>query len=116
MKNLMKNSAIHHEMQKINMLLEKSVKVRLETHPNKCKHCIQYNIRSCNHCTVGILFSGGLDCTILALLADKYVQKDQPIDLINVAFDTSGKSSFDVPDRISGKQSYNELKSVCPSR
>ncbi|KPJ12257.1 Asparagine synthetase domain-containing protein CG17486 [Papilio machaon] len=65
---------------------------------------------------IGILFSGGLDCTILALLADKYVDKDQPIDLINVAFGINENSTFDVPDRITGRQSYEELKSVCQSR
>ncbi|SPO32584.1 uncharacterized protein UTRI_04328 [Ustilago trichophora] len=36
---------------------------------------------------VAILFSGGLDCTTLALLADRYVPPDQPIDLLNVGFE-----------------------------
>ncbi|GAC93803.1 asparagine synthetase [Pseudozyma hubeiensis SY62] len=36
---------------------------------------------------VAILFSGGLDCTTLALLADRHVPKDQPIDLLNVGFE-----------------------------
>ncbi|SPO27636.1 uncharacterized protein UTRI_04328_B [Ustilago trichophora] len=36
---------------------------------------------------VAILFSGGLDCTTLALLADRYVPQEQPIDLLNVGFE-----------------------------
>jgi len=36
---------------------------------------------------VAILFSGGLDCTTLALLADRHVPKEQPIDLLNVGFE-----------------------------
>lgn len=36
---------------------------------------------------VAVLFSGGLDCTTLALLADKFVPADDAIDLLNVAFE-----------------------------
>lgn len=36
---------------------------------------------------VAILFSGGLDCTTLALIADQVLGQDQKIDLINVAFE-----------------------------
>ncbi|KAF6766839.1 Asparagine synthase [Kalmanozyma brasiliensis GHG001] len=40
-----------------------------------------------NSAHVAILFSGGLDCTTLALLADRHVPREQPIDLLNVAFE-----------------------------
>lgn len=36
---------------------------------------------------VAVLFSGGLDCTTLALLAHRYVPAHQPIDLLNVGFE-----------------------------
>lgn len=36
---------------------------------------------------VAVLFSGGLDCATLALLADRSVPAEQPIDLLNVAFE-----------------------------
>ncbi|KAG4096227.1 hypothetical protein H8356DRAFT_1682263 [Neocallimastix lanati (nom. inval.)] len=36
---------------------------------------------------VGLLFSGGLDCMCLAALADRYVPKHEPIDLLNVSFE-----------------------------
>ncbi|CAH2302508.1 asparagine synthetase domain-containing 1 [Pelobates cultripes] len=35
---------------------------------------------------VAILFSGGIDSMILAALADRHVPKDEPVDLLNVAF------------------------------
>jgi asparagine synthetase B (glutamine-hydrolysing) len=36
---------------------------------------------------VAILFSGGLDCTILARLVHDILPSDQPIDLLNIAFE-----------------------------
>eukprot|EP00124_Ichthyophonus_hoferi_P004028 Ihof_evm4s398 gene=Ihof_evmTU4s398 len=35
---------------------------------------------------LAVLFSGGIDSTVLALLADRYIPENEPIDLINVAF------------------------------
>jgi hypothetical protein len=40
-----------------------------------------------NEARLAVLFSGGIDCTILALLADKYIPLDEPIDLLNVGFE-----------------------------
>jgi len=83
---------------------------------------------------VAILFSGGLDCCTLALLAHMYIDSAQPIDLLNVAFEnprvlqarskkdsndpnaTKSLDTFDVPDRKTGRQSYEELKSLAPTR
>jgi len=75
---------------------------------------------------VGVLFSGGLDCTVLALLADRVLPKHEPIDLLNVAFEQTKQSPADenydttlkyaVPDRITGVSSYNELKILSPTR
>ncbi|KAH6559896.1 hypothetical protein BASA62_000049 [Batrachochytrium salamandrivorans] len=36
---------------------------------------------------LGILFSGGLDCITLAALADRFIPKNEPIDLLNVGFE-----------------------------
>ncbi|RPA77080.1 hypothetical protein BJ508DRAFT_417291 [Ascobolus immersus RN42] len=36
---------------------------------------------------VAVLFSGGLDCTVLARLAHEFVPTDEPIELLNVAFE-----------------------------
>uniref|UniRef100_A0A2A4JAE2 Glutamine amidotransferase type-2 domain-containing protein n=1 Tax=Heliothis virescens TaxID=7102 RepID=A0A2A4JAE2_HELVI len=116
MKKLLENTTIRETVVKVTELLEISIHLRLKRQPNKCKKCLHNEIYSCNHCTVGVLFSGGLDCTILALLADKYLPKEQSIDLINVAFKKDDKSTFDVPDRITGRQSLQELQKLCPTR
>jgi asparagine synthetase B (glutamine-hydrolysing) len=39
----------------------------------------------CAHACVGVLFSGGLDSTLLALLAGQLLAP-RPLDLLNVAF------------------------------
>lgn len=82
---------------------------------------------------VAILFSGGLDCTVLARLCHEILPDDQSIDLLNVAFENprvaanAAKSkdrkvleSFDIyeacPDRMTGRKSFAELLSVCPGR
>lgn len=97
-------------------LLYKSVQLRLRKQPNKCQKCLVIETDRCNHCTAGILFSGGLDCTILAVLADKCLPKEQSIDLINVAFKKENDTSYDVPDRLTGRQSLKELQNLCRER
>lgn len=114
LKEIVKHETIFNTVQTILHLLNESIKIRLKSQPNKCRNCL-ISMNECCHSTVGILFSGGLDCTILAFLADRYVHKNQTIDLINVSFKTEN-GTYDVPDRITGKQSYNELKQICPTR
>lgn len=42
---------------------------------------------------IAILFSGGLDSMIIAALADRYVPLEEPIDLLNVAFEVTGQGN-----------------------
>lgn len=92
---------------------------------------------------IAVLFSGGLDCTILARLAHEVMDPEQGIDLLNVAFenprvvaqlrkdhakknkDNGGNCEVDAdsidfyeacPDRITGRKSFAELQKVCPGR
>lgn len=77
---------------------------------------------------IAILFSGGLDCTVLARLTSELLPEDQGIDLINVAFenpriaaklpeDRSPTAIYEAcPDRITGRKSFSELCDVCPRR
>ena len=75
---------------------------------------------------VGILFSGGLDCTLLARVAHDLLSFNEPIDLLNVAFynprsvaaDTNRTSNTyeACPDRITGRASLLELRNACPQR
>ncbi|KAJ6014670.1 hypothetical protein N7540_009261 [Penicillium herquei] len=81
---------------------------------------------------VAVLFSGGLDCTLLARLSHDILPIDEPIDLLNVAFEnprvaaaaSANKSSSPqpvsiyeaCPDRMTGRSAYNELQKICPGR
>ncbi|KAH8650125.1 asparagine synthase [Xylariales sp. PMI_506] len=79
---------------------------------------------------ISILFSGGLDCTVLARLVDEILPSSQGIDLINVAFqngrDAASQQSLSdedahkvyegCPDRITGRKAFAELKAACPLR
>lgn len=47
----------------------------------------QQEPRRDGHARIAVLFSGGLDCTTLALLADRVLPLEHEIDLINVAFE-----------------------------
>ena len=83
-----------------------------------------------NPARLAILFSGGLDCSVLARLAHEILPKAQSIDLLNVAFEnprvvqaaTSGllpqtSSVYALcPDRITGLSSYAEILKLCPER
>ena len=67
---------------------------------------------------VGILFSGGVDCTLLALLVDKMIPPDNRIDLLNVAFENPRVAAA-ATARHPGKSGYNHAKQVyamCPDR
>ena len=72
-----------------------------------------------------VLFSGGLDCTILARLCHDLLPLEEDIDLLNVAFENprvhgkleAGVSPYELcPDRITGRDSHAELERVCPGR
>lgn len=72
------------------------------------------------------MFSGGLDCICLAALADRYIPKEEAIDLLNVGFENiriqqikknertnisyKDNSIYDVPDRLTGRQGVEELR------
>ena len=79
-----------------------------------------------------MLFSGGLDCTVLVRMLHDALPKEQDIDLLNVAFEnprvvqaagarvsqlsTARSAYFLCPDRITGLSSYSELLAICPGR
>ncbi|KAG7740068.1 hypothetical protein KL923_001909 [Ogataea haglerorum] len=66
--------------------------------------------------SVAILFSGGLDCTLLAALAAAELGPDTTIDLLNVSFcnpRTSTKPA-DTPDRLLAIRSWKGLQQLYP--
>jgi asparagine synthetase B (glutamine-hydrolysing) len=79
---------------------------------------------------IAILFSGGLDCTVLARLCHDLLPEAYAVDLLNVAFENPRVASqlqkqangavTDVyescPDRMTGRKAFAELQKVCPGR
>ncbi|KAK5635149.1 hypothetical protein RRF57_010861 [Xylaria bambusicola] len=79
---------------------------------------------------IAILFSGGLDCTVLARLAHDLVPIDQGLDLVNVAFENPRQVAIEArqphlqaadmyescPDRATGRKAFAELQTSCPGR
>ena len=85
---------------------------------------------------IAIMFSGGVDCTVLARLSHEILPTNQPIDLLNVAVEnprviaaankqhaSGGKSVPSItspyescPDRLTGLASYAELLATCKTR
>lgn len=82
---------------------------------------------------LAILFSGGLDCTLLARLCHDILPTSFEIDLLNVAFENprvvkaasrnvaQSSTAWEItystcPDRMTGLSSHTELLKVCPGR
>ncbi|XP_055842035.1 asparagine synthetase domain-containing protein CG17486 isoform X2 [Episyrphus balteatus] len=116
---LLDDKIINQSIGRFLILLRNSVKERVSFTPNYCNVCIETLKPECKHSKIAILFSGGIDCTILAIVANEFVDIEDSIDLINVAFEAPKAKSdinWDVPDRCSAKESFEELKKLCPSR
>jgi asparagine synthetase B (glutamine-hydrolysing) len=62
---------------------------------------------------IAVLFSGGLDSTVVAALLDKQYHKNKSIDLLNVCFDYPNHLS---PDRKTALASYIDLRKQFPHR
>lgn len=60
---------------------------------------------------VMLLFSGGLDSTVLAAMAHRSLPCGEPIDLVTVCFD-AGRS----PDRLASLDALQELSQLAPER
>lgn len=75
---------------------------------------------------IAILFSGGLDCTVLARTCHDLLPEPEPVDLLNIAFENprihsrlegGTEAAYELcPDRITGRVSFAELQKVCPGR
>ena len=112
-------------------ILNKSIEPRIKCTPMYCSLCLEAITQDCktlvaeekicNHSKISILFSGGLDCSILAVLAHKYCKISDSIDLINVSFESYSTKkdniiNWNVPDRCSAQESYLEIQKLIPER
>lgn len=67
--------------------------------------------RTSGHSNISILFSGGIDCALLARLADMTLPPSVTLQLVNVAFQNPRVGEeYETPDRILGRSTYEELK------
>eukprot|EP00968_Pinguiococcus_pyrenoidosus_P008601 scaffold623_cov235-Pinguiococcus_pyrenoidosus.AAC.1 len=62
---------------------------------------------------VAVLFSGGLDCSVVAALAHEALPLEEPIDLLNVCFDAP---QFASPDRQGAVAGLMALHRIAPER
>ncbi|KAJ8120620.1 hypothetical protein ONZ43_g2715 [Nemania bipapillata] len=104
--------------------LVESLKPRVQDVPEPPNAAPDVDVR------IAILFSGGLDCTVLARLAHELVPINQGLDLINVAFENPRQVALQAkqphlrasdiyescPDRATGRKAFTELQSSCPGR
>jgi asparagine synthetase B (glutamine-hydrolysing) len=85
---------------------------------------------------LAVLFSGGVDCSVLARMIHDILPQDHAVDLLNVAFEnprvvaaTNARSAeaepgttlsssphANCPDRITGTSTFTELLDACPGR
>lgn len=62
---------------------------------------------------VAVLFSGGLDCTIITRLLDMVLPEGFEIDLLNVAFENRrANTMWETPDRLLARRSLSELRAL----
>lgn len=67
-------------------VLKTSIQRRVDQCPNKCQKCT-LSREKCEHSRVAVLFSGGLDSAMIALLLDSCLPNNESVDLLNVAFE-----------------------------
>lgn len=119
-------STITPELKIVRRLHSKSPTVSslLDTLRNAVQLRLPYR-KQPNHPPIAILFSGGLDCTLIARLIHDALDKSARIDLLNVAFENPRihksadlpASAYEAcPDRFTARQSLKELQKVCPAR
>jgi asparagine synthetase B (glutamine-hydrolysing) len=65
--------------------------------------------RPSGHPSFAVLFSGGLDSLLVAVVLDRVLPPGEPFDLVNVAFGADSAAIAGCPDRVSAVQGYREL-------
>lgn len=126
-----------NNIEKFLKVLTQAVQRRVDKCPPCCQNCTA-TPSQCHHPRIAVLFSGGLDSAVLALLLDACLPQGESIDLLNVAFPQRVCSSadvgnrhkakkltnnvalssvnFEVPDRVSGRECWQQLQELRPCR
>lgn len=102
-------------LKKVKLLLESSIESILDNVPSlKKDESLDDQTHIQSDAKIGILFSGGLDSSLIAYLTAKYLPSDEKIDLYNVSFKSENNQAADKihHDRQIGIESYQELTSL----
>jgi asparagine synthetase B (glutamine-hydrolysing) len=111
------------DVQRLQMSLQKSLELR--THHVREAVPASPSAPDGQKANIAVLFSGGLDCTVLARMCHDLLPISETLDLLNVAFEnprvhanlSAGTSPYELcPDRVTGRSSFAELLQVCPGR
>jgi asparagine synthetase B (glutamine-hydrolysing) len=111
------------DVERLQVSLQRSLKLR--THHVREAMSVASSALDDQDANIAVLFSGGLDCTILARMCHDSLPLSETIDLLNVAFENPrvhanldiGASPYELcPDRVTGRSSFAELLQVCPGR
>lgn len=79
--------------------------------PHSAKSYFESSKAALTEAKFSVLFSGGIDSTVLCALLHRNLQAGEIVDLCNVCFD-NGNS----PDRAAALSAVQELKRACPGR
>lgn len=104
------NGQLGSKVGKLHQILHNACLIRQSTiHP-------LHTIKSQSGALMGVLFSGGLDCTIISALLSENVVGPGAIDLITVGFDNprTNLSAKESPDRKLSKKSWFHLAKKYP--
>ncbi|KAJ6089752.1 hypothetical protein N7467_004968 [Penicillium canescens] len=114
-------------IKELESMLRQSLELRIQNVPEPPNYLLGKTAKT------AVLFSGGLDCTLLARLSHDIIPLEEPIDLLNVAFENprvaaaakanqqnSSSPSLSIyencPDRMTGRSAHSELQKTCPGR
>ncbi|KAF3904280.1 hypothetical protein AA313_de0207946 [Arthrobotrys entomopaga] len=86
-------------------LLYDSLRLRVQNIPRHSVPSVPGHYGDLRPSKVGILFSGGLDCTMLARIAHDILPPDEPIELFNVAFENKRRLAAIVTEAEKKKKS-----------
>jgi asparagine synthetase B (glutamine-hydrolysing) len=94
--------------------LSASVAARVALSPYTSPAAPPVSLHAERKARIAILFSGGLDCTTLALLADDQLAEGEEIDLMNVGFENPRvlRSNDPVPRKKKTSKAMRKLKNV----
>lgn len=129
-------NALKDDIDRLLEVLKTSIQRRVDMCPQKCQRCTDTQ-ENCSHSRIAVLFSGGLDSAMIALLLDSCLPSSDSVDLLNVAFEQRAPQrqdkkkrsqlndnsngiipsrDYDVPDRISGRRCWQQLMEIRPGR